>query len=227
MKYTTTFSLVAAYWSSLGHAQDCPTGSGVGMIVARASTEAPGTGIIGGVADDVAAQLPGSTITAVDYPATLQNYQSSEGQGVAAMAQLVQNFTASCPGAKMVLMGYSQGAQVTMDVLCGTSETGFATTTPVVSDNVAAVVLMGDPSNTPNQTFNAGTAQNAGRFPRQDIASCGAVTDRIASFCNKGDTFCDSGNSLQVHLSYVQTNGPDATSFILSKVQGNTTATRR
>ncbi|KAI1849536.1 hypothetical protein JX265_013651 [Neoarthrinium moseri] len=213
---TSTTTIIALLMAK-SQAQQCPTGSGVGMIVARASTEAPGTGIIGAVADDVAVQIPGSTITAVDYPATLQNYQSSEGQGVAAMTQLVQNFTASCPDAKMVLMGYSQGAQVAMDVLCGTSETGFATTEPVASDNVAAVVLMGDPSFTPDQAFNAGTATNEGRFPRQDIASCGA-TDRIASFCNAGDTFCDSGLSLQVHLSYVQTNGADATKFIISKV---------
>lgn len=195
MKFTTSSSL-ALLWS-LGQAQQCPTGSGVGMIVARASTEAPGTGIIGSVADDVAAQMPGSTITAVDYPATLENYQSSEGTGVAAMTKLVQNFTTSCPESKMVLMGYSQvrflhvlappsqkltyiqGAQVTMDLLCGTSETGFAATSAVPSDNgkiisrapkhhlskafaVAAVVLMGDPSFTPNQTFNAGTATNPG-----------------------------------------------------------------
>lgn len=106
MKFTTSSSL-ALLWS-LGQAQQCPTGSGVGMIVARASTEAPGTGIIGSVADDVASQMPGSTITAVDYPATLENYQSSEGTGVAAMTKLVQNFTTSCPESKMVLMGYSQ-----------------------------------------------------------------------------------------------------------------------
>jgi acetylxylan esterase len=106
MKPEILVSLATFY--ALSDAQQCPTGSGVGMIVARASTEAPGTGIIGSVADDVAKQVPGSTITAVEYPATLQNYQSSEEQGVAAMTQLVQNFTTSCPGAKMVLMGYSQ-----------------------------------------------------------------------------------------------------------------------
>lgn len=106
MKFYTISSLASLF--AFGHAQQCPTGSGVGMIVARASTEAPGTGVIGSVANDVAKQIPGSTITAVDYPATLENYTTSEGQGVAAMTVLVQNFTTSCPGAKMVLMGYSQ-----------------------------------------------------------------------------------------------------------------------
>lgn len=104
---TAALSLLAAL-AALGQAQNCPTGNGVGIIVARASTENPGTGIIGAVADDVVAAVPGSTITAVDYPATLQNYQQSEAQGVAAMTQLVNNFSQNCPGSKMVLMGYSQ-----------------------------------------------------------------------------------------------------------------------
>jgi acetylxylan esterase len=37
----------------------------------------------------------------------------------------------------------------------------------------------------------------------------------MASFCNSGDTFCDSGNSLAVHLAYIQSNGADATNFIV------------
>lgn len=34
-------------------------------------------------------------------------------------------YQACCPDSKMVLLGYSQGAQVTADFLCGTSEVGF------------------------------------------------------------------------------------------------------
>lgn len=101
---------------------------GVHMIVARASTEAPGEGVIGAVAASIAQQIPGSDAVAVDYPATLTNYTSSESQGVAAMTQLVQAHVASCPRSKIVLLGYSQGAQVVFDTLCGTSEVGFAAT---------------------------------------------------------------------------------------------------
>jgi acetylxylan esterase len=78
------------------------------MIVARASTESPGTGVIGQVAQQVAQQMPGSDIVAVDYPATLSNYQQSESQGVAAMTKLVMDYASACPSSKMVLMGYSQ-----------------------------------------------------------------------------------------------------------------------
>jgi acetylxylan esterase len=48
----------------------------------------------------------------------------------------------------------------------------------------------------------------------------------MASYCNAGDTFCDSGNSIDVHLAYIQTNGQEATTFILSKVQGAATPKR-
>jgi hypothetical protein len=78
------------------------------MIVARASTEAPGQGIIGAVATQVQKAVPGSDSVAVDYPATLTNYQSSEASGVAAMQKLIQDYATKCPGGKMALLGYSQ-----------------------------------------------------------------------------------------------------------------------
>jgi acetylxylan esterase len=82
--------------------------AGVHMIVARASTEDPGTGIIGAVANGIAAQIPGSDIVAVDYPAVLNPYLESETAGAQAMTKLVTDYAAQCPKTKMVLMGYSQ-----------------------------------------------------------------------------------------------------------------------
>jgi acetylxylan esterase len=46
------------------------------------------------------------------------------------------------------------------------------------------------------------------------------MANKIVSYCNNGDEFCDSGNSLQVHLSYVQSNGDAATQFLVSKAKG-------
>jgi len=82
--------------------------SGVHMIVARASTEAPGEGIIGAVATQVQQAVLGSDSEAVDYPATLTDYLNSEASGVAAMKQLVQSYVARCPNSKIALLGYSQ-----------------------------------------------------------------------------------------------------------------------
>jgi acetylxylan esterase len=111
MKFYGRIHTVAVAFAIRASAQggfNCPTGNGVGIIVARASTERPGTGIIGAVADDVASEFPGSTVTAVDYPATLQNYQASEAQGVTEMSRLIQDFNDQCVGSQIVLMGYSQ-----------------------------------------------------------------------------------------------------------------------
>ncbi|PQE31327.1 hypothetical protein CJF32_00001907 [Rutstroemia sp. NJR-2017a WRK4] len=203
-------------------ATNCTT-SGVHMIIARASTEAPGEGIIGAVATMVKQAIPGSDSEAVDYPATLTQYQASEQSGVAAMTKLVQEYTARCPDSKIAVMGYSQGAQVAADMMCGVSEKGFSNATQALSaadsKNVVAMVLMGDPSHVSGQSFDAGTAKKTGLFPRQNLAACPAA--QTVSFCDDNDEFCDSGNSLQVHLSYVTKYGTQAAKFVTDKVSGN------
>lgn len=87
-------------------APGCATG--VHMIIARASTEAAGPGVIGGVATMVTKAVPGSDSESVVYPATLTDYANSEGQGVAGMNKLIQAYTQKCPNSKIALMGYSQ-----------------------------------------------------------------------------------------------------------------------
>jgi acetylxylan esterase len=90
-----------------GNATACVT-SGVHMIIARASTESPGPGIIGAVATMVQSSVPGSDFESVDYPATLTDYFNSEASGVAGMQKLVRNYAARCPDSKIALLGYSQ-----------------------------------------------------------------------------------------------------------------------
>jgi acetylxylan esterase len=145
--------------------QACVSGNAVHMIVARASLEPPGFGILQNISTRVMEQLPGSNAEAVVYPATLDDYQNSEGQGVAAMTQLVNNYAQACPNSKMVLMGYSQGAQVTADTVCGSTISGFAQTQAIskaVTDKVAAIMLMGDPTHVVNQPYDQGTATKNG-----------------------------------------------------------------
>lgn len=119
----TTLASAAGYYprASTG---GCVGDGAVHMIVARASTEPAGEGIIGSVATMVKKQLPGSDSEAVVYPATLQSYISSESAGVTAMKKLVQDYAAKCPTSKIAVMGYSQGANVAADVMCGSSGMG-------------------------------------------------------------------------------------------------------
>lgn len=49
---------------------------------------------------------------------------------------MVTAYQSCCPDSKMVLLGYSQGAHVTADFLCGRSEAGFSPT-PAYASQVA------------------------------------------------------------------------------------------
>lgn len=188
------------------------------MIVARASLEAPGEGIIGSVVTQVESSIPGSDSEAVIYPATLDNYISSESSGVAGMKSLIISYEARCPRSKIALLGYSQGAQVVGDVLCGTSETSWNSTAPenaTLSKNIVASVQMGDPTFDLNQAQDVGNATKGGIFKRNNTAAC--PSSIMKSYCNFNDTFCDSGSSLVVHLSYVKVYGDVAAQWIVGK----------
>lgn len=79
------------------------------------------------------------------------------------LTQMVLSYQDCCPDSQIVLMGYSQGAQVTADFLCGRSSSGFPATPAYaasVADSVSAVVLMGDPSFVKGESWDRGNASN-------------------------------------------------------------------
>jgi hypothetical protein len=115
----------------------CTPSDAVHIIVARGSTESPGMGTMGLTANQTVAKIPGSDAVGLDYPAIYPPIRPSEPEGVAALTQYVTEYIDGCPNSKVVLMGYSQGAMVTMDTLCGTSSAGFATTSALDSKYAA------------------------------------------------------------------------------------------
>ncbi|EKG12871.1 Carboxyl transferase [Macrophomina phaseolina MS6] len=62
------------------------------LIIARASLEASGPGIIGALAEQILAANPGATNESIAYPATLDDYQDSSAQGTAAMARALTEY---------------------------------------------------------------------------------------------------------------------------------------
>jgi acetylxylan esterase len=196
----------------------------VRIIATRASTERPGAGIIGSLVNAVESASNQSISTdTTDYPASLSNYNSSESQGVAALTELVETQAQQCPQQKLVLMGYSQGAHVTGDVLGGGGGRLGGGSEPIgadAADNVAAVILMGDPSFVPGKSFNAGTSKRAGVFPRAEAQSLDTFADKIQSYCDTGDNFCASGGNLSVHLGYTRKYNGQAEAFVLEKIGG-------
>jgi acetylxylan esterase len=110
----------------------------VHLIVARASTEAPGTGAIGSVATTIAGQT-GADIEAIVYPAQLIPYDTSSSTGDAAVTNQLTAYVAKCPKSKVVLMGYSQGAQIILDSLCGGGGVpGLGPATPPISSSIGS-----------------------------------------------------------------------------------------
>lgn len=197
----------------------------VNIITARASTESPGEGTTGSLVTQI---VNSSTQTvsreAVVYPATLTNYASSESQGVSNAEQELTTAVQTCPNQKQVLLGYSQGAQVVMDVIAGNSEVGsVAPVSTSISSHVVAIANFGDPGHVVNQSWDLGTARANGLFPRgsSQLRSLSAFgSTKISAWCDSGDPFCASGGNLNVHLTYLNRYQNAAASFVLSKIGG-------
>lgn len=137
------------------------------IIVVRASLEPPSQGVIGTLATLITAANPGSSVEWIAYPATLSDYAQSSYAGVLATTQRLENYTAACAAAQVVLLGYSQGAHVVGDVMCGGGEAvGLGPYSPPIAQNVServvAMVQMGDPRFVVNKTFDVGTATQDG-----------------------------------------------------------------
>jgi hypothetical protein len=88
---------------------------------------------------------------------------------------------------------------------------------------VIAIVEMGNPAHVPGLVLDGGDSTNDGVFPRIDTAACGNATAITTSFCDTGDTFCDSGNSIAVHLSYVNNFAEQAAQFVVSSMASTLT----
>jgi Cutinase len=207
-----------------------PAASGcaaVNLIVARASTEAAGEGVTQRLATQIVSSSK-QTVSqeAVVYPATLGNYVSSESRGVTNAEQELMTAVRGCPKQKEVLLGYSQGAEVSMDVITGNSELTGAVSpvSTAVSRHVVAIANLGDPGHVAGEPWDRGTATLPGVFPRGSaqvalLAAFGG-SSKIAAWCDAGDPYCASGNKLTVHLTYLDRYQDAAASFVLGKIGG-------
>ncbi|KAM0512966.1 hypothetical protein ACHAPE_008326 [Trichoderma viride] len=218
-------SLALLAGSSAVTAASAPTcAKGLYMVVARGSEEAPGTGVTGNLTSQIAAKVPGSQVAAVDYPATLNDYESSEGKGVQAMQKLLGAYGQACPDSKIAILGYSQGAQVSSDSVCGGAGNPFiddkALSTSIM-DNVVAVAIFGDPTHVANITYDRGTSVHNGLFNRTDASLdvCKSYASRIISYCDTGDIYCDSGSNATVHHLYIDRYGSDIVDFVVNQYQ--------
>ncbi|KAA8570120.1 hypothetical protein MFRU_005g02590 [Monilinia fructicola] len=195
------------------------------IITARASTEAAGEGAIGTLAAAIQSGTSQTvTRTSVSYPALLNPYAPSVASGVAAMKADLIAAVDACPDQKIVLLGYSQGAECISDTLAGGGGGLLGAATDAVDydkygSHVKAAVMYGDPRYmTSQQSFHVGTCFQNGLFPRTSEQSLSSYSNVTKTYCDFGDPFCCSGVDVLAHLDYVTKYNMAALSFVLGKV---------
>lgn len=108
------------------------------LLVARGSTEQPGNGQLNSLAQNILQANSRATSEAIDYPASLNPYGPSVAEGTEAVQSQLTAYVESCPDSKIVLMGYSQGAQIIGDALCGGDAAGTGPVTDPMDTDISS-----------------------------------------------------------------------------------------
>jgi cutinase len=186
-------------------AAPCPD---VEVVFARGTSEPPGVGGPGqSLVDALRAQLGSKSVDVypVDYAASSdfadrEAFAKTVVDGVRDAGAHVQSTATNCPGTKIVLGGYSQGAVVAAYVTAAQVPAGIpasqvpAPLPPKVADHVAAVTLFGKPSPAFLTQYDA-----------PDLTIGPNYASKTIDLCAEGDTICDGapgGLPTLAHLSY-------------------------
>jgi hypothetical protein len=117
-------------------------------------------------------------------------YTLSVGDGIQALQRYLRDFFAQCPHTKLILAGYSQGAQVAGDV--------YEVLTKTQKQRIIGVILLGDPRFNPKQSAaNAATGYDRklrGIYQFSDSRMRkipAASVQQVRSYCIPGDPVCN------------------------------------
>lgn len=189
-------------------ADPCPD---IELVFARGTGEPPGMGRVGdALVATLAPLLDGRTLGtyAVNYPASLNFLTTSAGADDA--RGHIAWMAGACPGTRIVLGGFSQGAAV-VSMLAGVPPVGDRVGSigsapplaPDLTDRVAAVAVFGNPG---------------ARFGSA-LSSTGQFAGRAIDLCSQGDPICSEGRDRSAHSNYEMPPYPDqAAGFIAGLV---------
>ncbi|KAI0884890.1 carbohydrate esterase family 5 protein [Annulohypoxylon maeteangense] len=203
----------------------------VHFFIARGSTE-PYPGRQEDLVNAVCEGLSSCGYEDIIYPASFDNYCASAYGGVVNGTAQITAYAESCPNAKLVLTGYSQGGHVAGDILGGgggeipNQGCTQPTNTPLSPETspgnkIVAVTFFGDVRHTASQSYNVGTgAAGSGILPRSaaELESLNKFSDLLHSWCFVDDPVCAGGADVSAHLQYFDASIAEAAAFVKSKI---------
>ncbi|MDL9938903.1 cutinase family protein [Gordonia sp. ABSL1-1] len=212
------FTAIAGTSAADAAPRGCPD---VELVFARGTIEsAPPVGLTGlSFADALRRELPGKSVRVygVQYPASDQfqnrlRFAQTVRDGVVTTQNHIKRVVAVCPGTKIVLGGYSQGAVVAgyavanaIDVPVRYKQYARFAPTPLpapVARHITAVVLFAPPSDR--------FIRDVGAPP---IRVAAAYRGKTVRYCIPGDTICDGapvGGPNVLHVLYSVNGMADA-----------------
>ncbi|WEW57601.1 hypothetical protein PRK78_003068 [Emydomyces testavorans] len=115
------------------------------IMSARGSNQPQGEGpTLTPLADAIAAAHPGSSREPIVWPANIIPYDINSHNGTLAVTAQLTAYVKKCPTSKIVMLGYSQGAHVIMDSLCGGGGVvGIGPITPPISKDIGSHGMSG------------------------------------------------------------------------------------
>ncbi|KAK8050102.1 hypothetical protein PG994_011832 [Apiospora phragmitis] len=137
-----------------------------------------------------------------------------------------------CPTSKLVVSGYSQGAQVVGDIFGGGGGTFFngcvEQPTPNLDINspagkqIAAILTFGDVRHTAFQPYNyLDGADKWGLYPRdsQQLANAANYASVWRDYCAGDEPICAGGNNVEDHLNYFDLYTNEAAEYVQAKIR--------
>ncbi|KAF5227289.1 hypothetical protein FAUST_11875 [Fusarium austroamericanum] len=201
----------------------------VHIFLAR-GTDEPYPGRQSSVVSAICSGLPSCDYENINYPAGFNTYCSSIYAGITGGLSQITTYANRCPNSKIVLSGYSQGAQLFGDILGGGGGQSLGCTQPSnpalnpansPGNKIAAALFFGDPRYVANQAYNTGTgASRSGINPRNgaQLTSLNLFSSVLRSWCLAGDTVCAQGTDPTAHTSYFNVFSQEAGVWVKTKV---------
>ncbi|KAJ5974621.1 hypothetical protein N7481_011831 [Penicillium waksmanii] len=206
------------------HAQTVPSkdcASGVHVIISRGQGPGNDLSVMKALSDKIIDQIPGSTTLGFPFDHDPEDKFTAVSSGALMLQGYVADYVKSCPKSKLALVGYSLGAVLTMEALCGTSSLLLIPVPPLdpsYNTSVIANIVYGDETFVPFQPWNTGNCSvGLGIFPRLNPSSCDPFANSLHSYCDYGDNQCCSplpDDDNLAHHTYMKKYDQDVVDFI-------------